>query len=85
MGAKPTPSSQVKPQWPGAHKEDVDAPRDPLGLLPLAASESLFLIDSKVSRWMPIKLGLPFPLVVSRSTPEGDNRVEEQDVGSCCW
>ena len=54
-------------------------------LLPLAASESLFLIDSKVSRWMPIKLGLPFPLVVSWSTPEGDNRVEEQDVGSCCW
>ena len=31
---------------------------------------------------MPIKLGLPFPLVVSRSTPEGDNQVEEQDVGS---
>ena len=54
-------------------------------LLPLAAFESLFLIDSKVSRWMPIKLGLPFPLVVSRSTPEGDNRVEEQEIKKFCW
>jgi len=27
-GSKPTPSSQVKPQWPGAHKEDDEAPRD---------------------------------------------------------
>ena len=85
MGAKPTPSSQVKPQWPGAHKEDDEAPRDPLGLLPLAASESLFLINLKISRWMPIKLGLPFPLVVSRSTPEGDNRVEEQEIEKLCW
>ena len=85
MGAKPTPSSQVNPQWPSAHKEDVEAPRDPLGLLPLAAFESLFLIDSKVSRWMPIRLRLPFPLVVSRSTPEGDNRVEEQEIEKLGW
>src|SRR5713226_8126730 len=28
VGTKPTPSSQVNPQWLGAHKEDVDAPRD---------------------------------------------------------
>jgi len=54
-------------------------------LLPLAAFESLFLIDSKVSRWMPIRLRLPFPLVVSRSTPEGDNRVEEQEIEKLGW
>ena len=85
MGAKPTPRSQVKPQWPGAHKEDVDVPRDPLGLLPLAASESLFLINSKITKWMPITLGLPFPLVVSRSTSKGDNQVEEQEIEKLCW
>ena len=54
-------------------------------LLPLAASESPFLISLKISRWMPIKLGLPFPLVVSRSTPECDNRVEEQEIEKLGW
>ena len=54
-------------------------------LLPLAASESPFLIDSKITKWMPIKLRLPFPLVVSRSTLEGDNRVEEQEIKKFCW
>jgi len=54
-------------------------------LLPLAASESPFLIDLKITKWMPIKLRLPFPLVVSRSTPEGDNRVEEQEIKKFCW
>ena len=34
---------------------------------------------------MPIKLGLPFPLVVSRSTPKDDNRVEEQEIEKLCW
>jgi len=54
-------------------------------LLPLAASESPFLISLKITKWMPIKLRLPFPLVVSRSTPEGDNRVEEQEIKKFCW
>ena len=54
-------------------------------LLPLAASESPFLIDSKITKWMPIRLRLPFPLVVSRSTPEGDNRVEEQEIEKLGW
>ena len=34
---------------------------------------------------MPIRLRLPFPLVVSRSTPEGDNRVEEQEIEKLGW
>ena len=39
MGAKPTRSSQVKPQCPGVHKEDVERLETPHGLLPQVASE----------------------------------------------
>ena len=34
---------------------------------------------------MPIKLGLLYPLSYLVSTPKGDDRVEEQEMGSFCW
>ena len=39
VGAKPTRSSQVKPQWPGAQQGGRRMPRDPHRLLPQVASE----------------------------------------------
>ena len=62
------------------NKEDVKRLETPTVYYPKSPPRSLFLINRKITRWMPIKLRLLYPLSYLVSTPKGDNRVEEQEI-----
>ena len=76
----PPVAHRSNPNAPVLNKEDVKRLETPHGLLPQVASEALFLINRKITRWMPIKLRLLYPLSYLVSTPKGDNQVEEQEL-----
>ena len=76
----PPVAPRSNPNGPVLNKEDVKRLETPHGLLPQVASEALFLINRKITRWMPIKLRLLYPLSYLVSTLKGDNRVEEQEI-----
>ena len=79
----PPVAPRSNPNAPVLNKEDLERLETPHGLLLQLASEvTVFNQPEKIARWMPIRLGLLYPLSHLASTPKGDNRVEEQGLNS---